>query len=731
MAIEKSVLRGTVAAAAVLAAMPSLAHAEAATDSGSTLGEVIVTAARRETSVQSTPIAVTAVSGTKLQDEGVRSVADLNKIAPTVQFSTSNGTPQIFIRGIGLSQVSLGGEGGVATHIDGVYLGRPVHINSALYDLERVEVLRGPQGTLYGRNATGGSINFITASPTATPQAYAILTVGNFEERRAEAAVSGPITDGVEGRLAFVYDTHDGYTENLVTGRPIGHPETVAGRVSLLLAPQGSPFTLRLTADYLKTTNDPSVFKRRDTYNAPNSVPGGRFTDEPWKIYSTTVPIGDQELSGLNATATWDLGWASLKSITAERQGSVHRSTDVDASDLTTFENLYGYTKASQFSQEFQLLSKDTGRLTWVAGAYYYEEKAKDQNPFHIDLNFATVAKPFIVPFDLGLNSEQYTRAYAVFGQASYAITDQLKATFGLRYSKDEKKISEFASNTFPTLPALTSSQTAHLQAQFSAWTPKFVLEYRLGDTFLYASASRGFKAGGFNSSTPAQTAPYGPEYITTIELGAKRDWLEGHLRTNLAIYTSEYKDLQVTQYINAVSIITNAAKARISGAELEVTYRPVQGLTLDGSFAYLNTEYERTTPPFQLRDGLSGAFVDMSGKALPYAPPFAFNLGAEYRWPVASLNGDLMVNATFEWRDKSHLDVLDFPTETQKAYGVANVRAAYERAGGKLEFALFARNLFNEDYYVTLLRSQPTINGSVGFQNTPRTYGAELRLRY
>jgi iron complex outermembrane receptor protein len=275
----KALLCGSVAAAAVLAGAPTVVHAQTSAAQSSTIEEVIVTATRRETSIQSTALAVTAVSGNQLQEAGVRSVTDLNKIAPTVQFSTSNGTPQVFIRGIGLTQVSLGGEGGVATHIDGAYLGRPVHINSALYDLERVEVLRGPQGTLYGRNATGGSINFITASPTSTPEAYGILSVGNYSARRAEGAVSGPIADGLDARLAFVYDTHDGYTENLATGRNIGHPETAAARLSLLFAPESANFTVRLTADYLRTTDDPSVFKRRNSYNAPNSIPGGALHD--------------------------------------------------------------------------------------------------------------------------------------------------------------------------------------------------------------------------------------------------------------------------------------------------------------------------------------------------------------------------------------------------------------------------------------------------------------------
>lgn len=341
------------------------------------------------------------------------------------------------------------------------------------------------------------------------------------------------------------------------------------------------------------------------------------------------------------------------------------------------------------------------------------------------------MAAPAVVPFDLDLRARQYTRSYAAFGQASYSITEQLKATIGIRYSRDDKKSAEFAKNTFPTLPALSSSARADLHDTFSAWTPKFVLEYKSGDTFLYASASRGFKGGGFNSSTPAQTQSYDPEYITTFELGAKRDWLDGHLRTNLAIYSSQYKDLQVTQFINAVSIITNAAKARINGAELEIKYRPVEALTLDGSFAYLDTKYKKSTPPFQLRDGLSGNFIDMTGRPLPFSPKFSFNIGGEYRWIAPSLNGDIILNPTFEWRDKTHLDVLTLPTETQKSYGIANMRLAYERAGGQFEFALFARNLFNKDYYVTLLRSQPTINGSVGFQNTPRTYGAELRVKY
>jgi iron complex outermembrane receptor protein len=726
---------GLFAATAVLATFPSFAHAQvgegADEERSATISEVVVTASRRETLLQSTPIAVTAVSGKEIQDAGVTSTGDLNRIAPTVQFSQSNGVPQIFVRGIGLSQVSLGGEGGVATHIDGTYLGRPVHVNSALYDLERVEVLRGPQGTLYGRNATGGSINFITASPTSTPQGYAFVTAGNYDAFRFEGAASGPLVDGVEARLAMVYDVHDGYTKNLVTGDPVGQPETYATRLVVRVAPEGAPWDLRIAADYLKTTGDPAVFKRRQSYGLPNAVPGGRFTDEPWKIYSNSDVIGNRELSGVNATLNWDFGWASLKSITSGRQGSIHRSADVDASDLNTFESLYGYAKSKQFSQELQLLSKTDGRLEWVAGAYFFDEMARDTGPFHIDLNFGNLANPVLVPFNLGARARQYTRAYAVFGQVSYEITDRLRATVGLRYSDEEKKIASLLLAEFPTLPALTSVTTADLRDSWNAWTPKFGLEYELEDTFLYASLARGFKAGGFNSSTPAQKVPYDPEYIWTFEVGVKRDWLDGRLRTNLAVFSSRYTDLQVTQYINATSIITNAAKAKIDGAELEVVFKPVEGLTLNGAFAYLDTAYRKTNPPFQLRDGVTGLFTDMSGKPLPFSPEISLSLGLEYRHPAPSLGGELVFDTTYDWRDDSHLDVLTMPTETQQAYGITNARLAYVRSDGKLELAIFGRNIFDKAYYTTLLRAHPTINGPVGYQNAPRTFGAQLRLRY
>jgi iron complex outermembrane receptor protein len=712
------------AAGAALLGGPTLALAQTADTSTAqqpVIEEVVVTAERRETSLQSTPIAITAVGADQIQKAGVTTILDLKRVAPTVTFSTSNGVPQIFVRGVGQTLVSLGGEGGVATHIDGVYLGRPVQVNSALYDLRRVEVLRGPQGTLYGRNATGGSINFITAGPTSTPEGYAILRAGNYNAFRFEGAAGGPLMAGVDARLAAMYDVRDGYVDNLVTGEPIGHPETRAARLSVRIAPEDAPFDLTVSADYLKTTGDAQAFKRKLSYNLPNSIAGGRFTDEPWKIYSTTDAAGDRELSGINATASWDLGWATLKSITSGRRNSLHRVADIDASDLFSFENFEGFVKAKQFSLELQLLSKTGGRLEWVAGAYFFDETSREQNKYFFALNLGTVAAPRVIPINLDLRARQYIQAYALFGQASYRITDQLRATVGLRYSDEDKK--SHASN---------NGAIADLSAKFNAWTPKFGIEYTLEDTLLYASATRGFKAGGFNSSTTAQKFPFEPEYIWAYEFGAKRDWLDGRLRTNLALFHSKYTNLQVQQNINAVSVVTNAASAKINGAELEVTYRPIQNLTLNGAFSYLDTAYQRTNPPFQLVNGLPpGGLVDMSGKSLPFAPKFAFIVNLEYRHPTPSLGGNLVFNASHDWRDRTHLDVLAMPTENQGAYGLTDLRLAYERADRKLELAIFGRNIFDRHYYTTLLRSQPTINGPVGPEGNPRTFGAELKLRY
>jgi iron complex outermembrane receptor protein len=244
----------------------------------------------------------------------------------------------------------------------------------------------------------------------------------------------------------------------------------------------------------------------------------------------------------------------------------------------------------------------------------------------------------------------------------------------------------------------------------------------------LYASATRGFKAGGFNN---VQNPGYDPEFIWTYEVGAKRDWMQGALRTNLALFSSHYSDLQVTQFISNRAVLSNAAKSNISGFELETILHPASGLNISANVNYLDAKYKKSDPVFSLRDPVTRNFVVMTGKRMPFAPKLAYSIGADYSIPAAFLHGDVNFNATYTWRSAVHLDSLGQPTETQKSFGLLDLRAAWTRADGNVEVAVYARNVTNRVYYQQLLRASALTGGSTGVVGDPRTYGVRVAVKY
>jgi iron complex outermembrane receptor protein len=727
MKVTRFALISTVAMLGLAApARAQEAQAPAGQEADSMVSDIVVTATRRGTALQNTPLAVTALSGESLAQAGITTAADLVRVAPTVQVAKVNNIPQIYIRGIGLQNTTIGSDPGVAVHINGAYLARPPMMEAGMYDLERVEVLRGPQGTLYGRNATGGALNLITAKPTDKLEASVQLEIGNYDHIRVDAMVSGPLSEDVGVRVAGFFDSRNGYSTNLVTNSPVGEPRSRAGRVTLKYAPADSVLTSVLTADYLKTTRDGIANYIKAFYPAiPNvyaPVPGGRYSSDPRKAYYDLDPTGMTKIAGVTLENTFKFDPVTLKSLTAYRYMRRLYSSDVDATDLPNINNPVQFDRSETFTQEFQLLSNNSGAFEWLVGGFYLHEKARDAFDYDIRTTFG--GAPFVVPFTLLIRDAQKTDSYAAFGQLSYSFLPGLKATVGLRYSYDKKSIAEFLN-----IPEFFSTTTANLNDHWSALTPKFGLEYKADSTFIYASVTRGFKAGGFNAGNPNQTVGYDPEYVWTYEAGLKRDWFGRLLRTNLSVFRSEYSNLQVTQYLNNTSLLKNAGSARIDGIELETTLKPSSQLQLQGAFTYLDTKYKGSTPPFTLLDPVQNIPVDMTGKRLPFAPKYAFTLNVNYVLPVPALDGDIILNVSEAWRSKAFLDSIDRDTEAQSAYGLTDVRLSWQRSDGKLELAVFGRNIFDKDYYANALRGSVSVGGAVGTLGAPRTYGVQGRL--
>jgi iron complex outermembrane receptor protein len=548
--------------------------------------DIIVTATRRSSALQTTPIAITALSQQDMIKAGVTDANSLMRVLPSVQVIRNVGAPAIYIRGIGLQGTVVTSEAGVAVHLNGIYLARPESIDAAFFDLQQVEVLRGPQGTLYGRNATGGAVNFITALPGDQFDASGTVEIGNYDHIRVEGAISGPVGGGLKVRLAGFSDSRDGYTTNLSSGAPLGKPRTRGGRLTLAWEPEGSIFSSVLVADYISTKGAPIVARIRDRYPAIPGIyvptPSGRSSSDPFEVYTDIPnPFGEVKLHGGSLVNTIDLGAASIKSITGYRYSRRSQFLDTDGTDAP---NNYGdrFQKSNTFSQEVQLASQGDHPFQYLIGLFYFREHVIGTDEIFLRQNLGTVQNPVLFTYLYSARDDQITKSYAGYGEISYQLTPHIKAIAGLRYGKDEK-----TDDAYQRIAAFNVNASILHKDSWSALTPKFVLQYQDSNLFLYASATRGYKAGGFNNVQPES---YDPEFIWTYEGGVKKNWLDRAVQTNLAVFYSDYTDLQVTQFISNRSIQTNAGKSRIQGFELETIVRPAEGLTLSGNLNYLDS---------------------------------------------------------------------------------------------------------------------------------------------
>ncbi len=668
--------------------------------------EIVVTAEKREESLQRIPLAVSAYSERALQARTVTDVQTLAQAAPGLTYNKVSNFVQLSIRGISLEQINLGGEPGVALHQDGVYLARPFVGDAIFADLARVEVLRGPQGTLYGRNATGGSVNLISNEPSRDPMGRVGVTVGNYNRIRGETLLNGPLGPRAQGRVSFVGDKRSGYLENLRNGQDLDDQKIWSGRASL-----GVDFTdnlrLVLIGDYAHEDDTGPVF---DVGSIPGTAPllGGRVTSDRRTLHIDGPAANDVQNGGLTARLTWDAGGAKLTSISAFRESRFHLESDLDGTDFFLInEDLR--ESAIQWSQEFQLASQGDGAFQWLFGAYVFTEKGK------LDYRF-----PFpVARTTITFNARQQTDAFAAYGQASFSFSEKLKATVGLRYSHEEK--------TGHTDRVLFVPSSADMKGEWSAWTPKFGLEYQWSDrAMVYASVARGFKAGGLNTAS-LQTQPYDPEYIWSAEVGSKNRLADGRLQLNIAAFAYEYDDLQVNQFAVGQTFITNAASAKGKGVEVEFVGKPAAALTIDGSVTLLEAEFDEFLTGDSFRPALGQ--LNLSGNSLPRSPKFTATLGVQYDHGLAN-GGLLTVRGDYSHRSSMFFNPFNTPFARTGPVDLFNARVGYASPGSVWQVAVFGRNLTDEVVIQTITVSGIN-NGTIELYGPPRTYGVEFRRNF
>lgn len=771
--------------ACALSSVPfPVAHAEESQRSSAMLEEVVVTARRRAESLQDTPLAVSAFSGRELEQKNLSNLMDVAGFAPNVSVSmgATNGggsnSSSIYIRGVGQTEFLATSDPGVGIYVDGIYLPRSLGSVLDLLDLERVEVLRGPQGTLFGKNTIGGAINVVSTRPNGEVSGYGEVTVGRFDRRDFRGSIDIPlVSDTLFARASVLSKRRDGYVDirafDIATSTPgevidEGLDEDKLGaRLALRWLPSDD-VSVDLVGDYTKGREKTIPMKLLaynggaqglgDLWNGLVGVPNGTpmstafITDDEDTSYGPSNNVSDIDQWGIGLTVEWDMGWASLKSITGWREFDATFGRDGDGSPI-----VWGHTlndqEQKQFSQEFQLSGVSfNNRLQWVTGVFYFEEDNEDRNDVKalpglynaleslpVQVNGSPCAPPFTAPgcagnpinplldIELDVFNHIEGESWALFGQATYDLTEKWRLTAGLRYSYETKDYElqhrRVASNTFAV-------PYTKVDDDWSAVTPMVSTDYRLTEAVMvYASVSRGFKSGGFNGRPldgVASVQSFDPEYVLSYELGVKSELLDRRLRVNMATFYSEYTDMQFAANVfnpntgSLVQTIDNVGEAEISGVELEIQARPIGGLELMLSAGYLDFEITK------LDAVVPG--VTKSSKQ-PRTPRWTASATVAYRWSLGS--GELLVRGDWAYAGSSFADIQNTAQLERGSNNIFNARIQYDLPDSGWEFALFGTNLTDKRYLVNGLSTLDSFGHVEGYYNRPREWGVSVKKSF
>jgi iron complex outermembrane receptor protein len=727
---SRSGLLPAAAAAAILLVIPGASHAS--------LEEVIVTAQKREQNVQSVPIAVTALGEETIRNANILTIDDVANHTPGFTITNYNPvTPQPFIRGVGSSPSDAGSDASVGVFIDGVYAGRAGGYRADMFDLQRVEILRGPQGTLFGRNVAGGALNILSNAPTREFGGDLELTAGDYDLLGARGMLSGPLTDTLAARLAFSVRQRDGNTDNKVTGSELRDEDNQSVRGRLLWEPSEA-LTVNLIADYSEDDLEGPAARnfKGDPAAALDSVGLGLLvpvllptSGDPFKIEAEFDGHAEREMGSATLQLDWDTRLGTLTSVTGYRYNDFEYLDDVfglafdPASGVAPLLTDHGDEESDQFSQELRLTSvKDS--LAWTVGLYYLEQ----------DLDQVQTFAPLGFPVRYDQSAD--TTSYAIFAHATLPLNERWAVTAGGRYSYDEKDfdlVTEGVEIGFGLLtpdPANPTAGSVPFEANdddsWSKFTPKISLEYTPNDdVFAYATWSQGYKSGGYNgvaTNFTAATTPFDEETVNNYEVGLKTDLLNGRMRLNVAAFYMDYEDLQVfvSSFESTVGLLVdNAGEADVYGLEAEWFYAPNDRLDFTATYAYLDAEI-----------GNNEIGTVEEGNSLTRAPEHSASAAAQYRWPIGDL-GDLMLRADYAWQDKIYFQPENYELSAQDSYGLLHLRAALQAATG-WELALWLKNATDEDYWVHAFDSSFGSDlGASTVQGEPRMWGVSGRYSW
>jgi iron complex outermembrane recepter protein len=745
--MRKSILLAS-AAASVLAA-PCLASAQAKSESTG-LAEIVVTATKRSANLQSVPVAVTAITGETIQNQRISEFKDLTRAAASLTLTQSTASPNnaIILRGIGTYAFSIGVEPSVAVIIDDVPVVQQAQAFDNLADVERIEVLRGPQGTLFGKNASAGAINIVTRDPSPHREGHASAMVTTDHAYKLDGAVSGPISDSTGYRVSGYYGHYDGNVRNLSNGHRL-NDNTSYGVHGKLRTELTDKLVLSLSGSYARSKSDGTAATLR--YIDLNYIPAGATTPVIPKYNGVSIlpalagitpgadnrrtrvdddGFTDNKQASFSGKLSYDLGFASLISVTSYQDWKYNFSADVDGTDLAVNGTAANVTNpispgagvsnsgpyhAKSFTQEFRLTSKTDGPLSYVVGAFYADAKTKrsfQRGPALILANWY---------------GDQGNRSFAAFAGLDYKFPTKTTVSGAVRINNE--RIQDSFVNYLPNATVYVSPTNIGTcgvgSAQCAGSNKDTVTTWKLSvnqelapRVSVYASAATGYKGYAYDISsgyTPLRTQnPVKSETSTSYEIGLKSRFFDNRVQLNLAGFYTDYDNFQAqsSQYINGAlqQKLNNVGKLRTKGFEVEAQAKPVDWLRLDASLAYTDAQVlsfpNAACYPGQAQTGTGcapstnptglGNVQDRSNTQLPNSPKLKFNLGATVEH---DLGGDLkgVFGLTYQHQSKVNFDLLGNPLAQQKAYGVMNASAAIEK--GDVKATLFVNNLFNEHF--------------------------------
>ncbi len=707
------------------------------------LEEVLVTAQKRTESLQDIPAAIDAFGAAAIEEAGWQ---DINRVQEAVPALVIGGESKVrtyvSIRGVGTRKFDIGSDGSVGLFIDEIYNARFSSILSGIMDLERIEVLKGPQGTLYGRNTIGGAINLITRRPTNETEGAVKLNVGNYDFYDVSGIVSGSLVDDkVLGRLSGSVSDMEGRYTDTASGND-NNNDTKNLRGSLIFMPTDQ-WDLTLIADYsdfeskaslmdvapgdpfgvvLVSPFDPRVPEvvaegQEDRYSNAYSIPG----------------FVEREGTQLAFKAKHSSDSLEFLSITSYNEEDYTEARDFDGTSLDPWVHRVEQ-ESKQWSQEFRLSSVSGGwgtmndRLTWVGGVYYFYDDAQRTDAF--DGTSDSILFPPWLDVEVATDSfhlDIETNSYAIYGQATYSLTEDLNLTLGLRYTKDEKDFESSASTPSP-LPPVAESYAVSDTIEFDSTDPKISLDYHFTDHVMaYAIYSTGYKNGGVQfvvGSTEDALDSYDKEELTNIEVGIKSRLWDQRLQLNASLFNYDYTDQQVQaiSLVNGAPIATtqNAAESDMNGAEVEVLALLTDSLTLDFKYAWLDAKFEE----FISDDG------DYSGNNMPAAPEHAVSASLSHRTEFDN-GGALTLSALYSWKDAHYFNFANTELALQEAYEVINVGAWWDLPDGRTRIRAYCDNCADEEYMLNVTAFPDLFGGGLRSWDYGRRYGVEVTYNF